>query len=174
MDNPFDKAQDINKIKIGWFSYSCCEDNTVVMTEVLNDHWEEWKKFFDFRHFRVLKKNNILDELDIAFIEGAVASPEQEKQIQDIRNISKKLVAVGSCAVLGLPAGQRNNFTEEQHQNIDFLVMRFGAFPKVKKVSDVVKVDVEIPGCPMSPDVFLQKVNALVAELRPNFSSYNS
>jgi len=155
-----------DKIKIGWFSFSCCEDNTIVMTEVLNDHWQEWKKIFDFRHVRVLKKNNIFDELDIAFIEGAVASPEQEKQVQDIRNISKKVVAVGSCAVVGLPAGQRNTFNEEQHQHIDFLVMKFGASPKVKKVSDVIKVDVEIPGCPMSPNVFIEKINSLVKELR--------
>jgi sulfhydrogenase subunit delta len=155
-----------NKIKIGWFSFSCCEDNTVVMTEVLNDHWQEWKKIFDFRHVRVLKKNNIFDEFDIVFIEGAAASPEQEKQMQNIRNISKKLVAVGSCACIGLPAGQRNTFTEEQHQHVDFLVMKFGASPQVKKVSEVVKVDVEIPGCPMSPQMFLEKVNSLVAELK--------
>ena len=155
------------KIKIGWFSYSCCEDNTVVMTEVLNDHWQEWKKIFDFRHVRVLKKNNILDEFDIVFIEGAVASPEQEEEIKDLRSRSKKLVAIGSCAVVGLPAGQRNTFTEEQNEHINFLIARFGAFPKVKKVSEVVKVDVEVPGCPMSPEMFLEKVNALVAELRP-------
>lgn len=157
----------VDKIKIGWFSFSCCEDNTVVMTEVLNDHWKEWKKIFDFRHFRVLKKNNILDELDIAFIEGAVASDEQAKQIQNIRNISKKLVAVGSCACLSLPAGQRNTFDNEQHSHTDFLIMKFGAAPKVKKVSEVVNVDVEIPGCPMSSDIFLEKVNSLIAELRP-------
>jgi len=36
------------KIKIGWFSFSCCEDNTIVMTEVMNEHWREWKKIFDF------------------------------------------------------------------------------------------------------------------------------
>jgi sulfhydrogenase subunit delta len=154
------------KIKIGWFSYSCCEDNTVVMTEVLNDHWQEWKKIFDFRHFRVLKSKNILDEFDIVFIEGAVASPEQEAEIKDLRNRSKKLVAVGSCAVVGLPAGQRNTFTPEQNEHINFLVARFGALPQVKKVSDVVKVDVEISGCPMSPETFLNSVNALVAELR--------
>lgn len=159
-----------NKIKIGWFSFSCCEDNTVIMTEVLNDHWQEWKKIFDFRHFRVLKSKNIFDELDIAFIEGAVASPEQEKQIQEIRNISKKVVAIGSCAVVGLPAGQRNTFTPEQNEHINFLIARFGAFPQVKKVSEVVKVDVEISGCPMSPEVFLQKVNELVAELRPQYA----
>jgi coenzyme F420-reducing hydrogenase gamma subunit len=152
------------KIKIGWFSFSCCEDNTVVMTEVLNDHWQEWKKVFDFRHFRVLKKNNIFDQLDIAFIEGAVASPEQEKEIQEIRKISKKVVAIGSCAVVGLPAGQRKTFTPEQNEHINFLIARFGAFPQVKKVSEVVKVDVEVSGCPMSPEIFLEKVNGLITE----------
>ncbi|MFA6295049.1 MAG: hypothetical protein WC666_01340 [Candidatus Paceibacterota bacterium] len=152
-------------IKIGWFSFSCCEDNTVVMTEVMNDHWEEWKKIFDFRHVRVLKSKNIMDEFDIAFIEGAVAGPEQEAQIKDIRNRSKKVVAVGACAITGLPSGQRNTFTDEQKASIDFLITRFGALPSVKKISDVVKVDVEIPGCPMSPEVFLEKVNALVTEL---------
>jgi coenzyme F420-reducing hydrogenase gamma subunit len=156
------------KIKIGWFSYSCCEDNTVVMTEVMNDHWEEWKKIFDFRHVRVLKKNNIFDEFDISFIEGAVASSEQEEQVKEIRNKSKKLVAIGSCAVIGLPAGQRNTFTEDQNEHINFLVARFGALPQVKKISDIVKVDVEIPGCPMSPDTFLEKVNNLVKELSLN------
>lgn len=156
-----------DKIKIGWFSFSCCEDNTIVMTEVLNDHWQEWKKIFDFRHVRIFQSKNTFDEFDIAFIEGAVASQEQEDKIKEIRNISKKVVAVGACAVSGLPASQRNNFTPEQKENIDFLVTKFGLSAEVKKVSDVIKVDVEIPGCPMSPEVFLEKVNALVAELRP-------
>jgi coenzyme F420-reducing hydrogenase gamma subunit len=154
------------KIKIGWFSFSCCEDNTVVMTEVMNDHWQEWKKIFDFRHVRVLKSKNIYDAFDVAFIEGAIAGPEQEISVKDIRSRSKKLVAVGACAVVGLPSGQRNNFTPEQRESIDFLVTRFGALPSVKKVSEVVKVDAEIPGCPMSPDVFLTAVNGLVKELR--------
>jgi coenzyme F420-reducing hydrogenase gamma subunit len=76
--------------------------------------------------------------------------------------------------VVGLPAGQRNTFTNEQNEHVNFLVARFGALPQVKKVSDVVKVDVEISGCPMSPDVFLQKVNTLVSELRPDLSLHNT
>ena len=155
-----------NKIKIGWFSFSCCEDNTIVMTEVMNDHWQEWKKIFDFRHVRVLKSKNIYDEFDIAFIEGAIASDEQEAQLKDIRSRSKKLVAVGACAVVGLPAGQRNSFTAEQNNAIQFLIDRFKALPKVLRVKDVVKVDAEIPGCPMDPNTFLKTVNNLVEELR--------
>jgi len=152
------------KIKIGWFSFSCCEDNTIVMSELMNEHWQEWKKLLEFRHARFL---NVLSELDIAFIEGAIASAEQEKKLKEIRKCSKKLVAVGSCAILGLPAGQRNSFSPEQKANIEFLIARFKALPKVLKVAEVVPVDAEIPGCPMDPNVFLEKLNALIKELNP-------
>ena len=154
------------KIKIGWFSFSCCEDNTIVMTEIMNDHWQEWKKIFDFRHARVLKSDNILDELDIAFVEGAIASDEHAKKLKEIREKSKKLVAEGACAVVGMPAGQRNYFNEQQKQEIQFLIARFSALPKVLKVSEVVTVDAEIPGCPMEPNVFLDAVNKLVSEIK--------
>lgn len=155
---------DSKKIRVGWFSFSCCEDNTIIMTEVMNDHWQEWKKIFDFRHARVLQSKNVLAEMDIAFIEGAIAGPEHETKVKEIRKLAKKLVAVGSCAVIGLPSAQRNTFTKEQQESIQFLIDRFGALPKVLKVADVVKVDVEIPGCPMDPKNFLEKVNQLVAE----------
>ncbi|OHA04637.1 MAG: hypothetical protein A2934_02660 [Candidatus Sungbacteria bacterium RIFCSPLOWO2_01_FULL_47_10] len=154
------------KLKIGWFSFSCCEDNTVVLTEIMNDHWQEWKKLFDFRHARVLRSKNILDELDIAFIEGAIASKKHEAQLKEIRSKSKKLVAVGACAVVGMPAGQRNMFNEEQKKEAEFLIARFAALPKVLKVSEVVKVDAEVGGCPMEPAVFLKAVTAFVAELK--------
>lgn len=136
------------------------------MTEVMNDHWQEWKKMFDFRHARVMKSHNVLDELDIAFIEGAIASEEHEKKLREIREKSKKLVAVGACAVVGMPAGQRNTFSEERNKEIEFLLARFAALPKVLKVSDVVKVDAEIPGCPMEPKTFLEVVNKVIGELK--------
>lgn len=154
------------KIRIGWFSFSCSEDNTMVMLEIMNDYWQEWKKIFDFRHVSVLKSNNVLDELDIAFIEGAIASKDQAEKLKKIREISKKLVAVGACAVVGMPAGQRNFFNEKQKKKIEFLIARFSALPKVLKVSEVVKVDEEIPGCPIEPKKFLEVVNKLVEEFK--------
>lgn len=154
------------KIRVGWFSFSCCEDNTVIMTEVLNDHWQEWKKLLDFRHARVLKSVNTLDEMDIAFVEGAIASDKQTQELKEIRRLAKKLVAVGACAVMGMPSAQRNYFNEHQQKQIEFLLARFSALPKVLKVADVVPVDVEISGCPMDPNDFVNKVNALVAEFQ--------
>lgn len=150
------------KIRIGWFTFSCCEDSTVVFTELMNDHWQEWKQLFEFRHVRVLQKRNILDELDIAFVEGAIATPEHETMLKEIRGKSKILVAIGACAVIGLPSAQRNTFTDGQKAEIQFLLERFSSLPKVLKVSDVVKVDDQVPGCPMDPKIFMTKVEALV------------
>ncbi len=154
------------KIRIGWFSFSCCEDSTIVFTELMNDHWQDWKRLFDFRHARVLKKNNILDELDIAFIEGAIASPHHVEKLKEIRAKSKKLVAIGACAVVGMPSAQRNTFSEKQQKDIQFLLKRFKALPKVLKVADVVPVDASVPGCPMDPKLFLQAVDTLVKEFQ--------
>ena len=159
-------AEENKKLKVGWFSFSCSEDSTILFTELMNEHWQEWKKIFDFRHARVLQSKNILDELDIAFIEGAITSDEQTEQLKDIRQKSKKLVAIGACAVQGMPAGQRNFFDEKQKEEIEALIARFAALPKVLKVSEVVKVDAEVPGCPMDTNIFIQVINKLVVELR--------
>lgn len=159
------------KIKIGWFTFSCCEDNTVVMTEVMNDHWQEWKELFDFRYARALQSKNVIDEFDIAFIEGAVTSENHGEKLKEIRAKSKKLVAVGACAVIGMPAGQRNAYKKKQKDEIEFLLTRFASLPKVLKVSDVVKVDAEVPGCPMDPNQFLEVVNRVVGELKKEAAS---
>jgi len=155
----------VEKIKVLWTTFSCCEDNTILMTEIMNDHWQEWKKLFDFRHARVLKRNNVLDEIDIAFVEGALASDDHIEKLKEIREKSKLLVAVGSCACTGMPSAQRNTFTEEQKQEIEWLVARFAGLEKVLKLSEVVKVDAEIPGCPMTPKKFLETVDLAVAKI---------
>jgi len=152
------------KLKIGWFSFSCCEDSTIVFTELLNDHFENWSKVIEFQHVRVLKSKNKLEGLDVAFVEGAIASKEQEDRVKEIRKNCKKLVAIGSCAVNGMPSAQRNNFNKEQMEQIEFLLKKFHQAKKVKKLEEVVKVDAKVPGCPMNEQTFLTTIDNLLKE----------
>ncbi len=146
------------KLRVGWFTFTCCEDSTVVFTEVLNDHWQEWRKLIDFVHARVLQKSNKMAEMDVAFIEGAISSADHKKRVEEIRQLSKWVVAVGACAVSGMPSAQRNNFDEKAKQEISFILDRFSHLEKVLSVKDVVKVDAELPGCPMDPGQFVEVV----------------
>ena len=153
------------KLRVGWFTFTCCEDSTVIFTELLNDHWREWKKLIDFRHARVLKSHNVLDELDVAFVEGALSSQAHIDKLKEIRQKSKKIVAVGSCAVVGLPSSQRNTFGPEDIEAIrEPYLEKFKYLPKVLKLADVVKIDAQLPGCPMDPKQFLALLDNVLKE----------
>jgi len=73
------------RLVVGWFSFTCCEDSTILFTELLNDHLDKWKQVIEFRHMKALKTNNSLTGLDVAFIEGAISSESQAKEAQQIR-----------------------------------------------------------------------------------------
>ena len=154
------------KLKIGWFSFSCCEDSSIVLTEMLNDYFDEWAKVVDFQHVRILKKNNKLEGLDVAFVEGAIASQSDAKKLKEIRKNCKKLVAIGSCAINSMPSAQRNLFDSKKKKEIEFLIERFHQAKKVKKLSEVVKVDDKVPGCPMNEELFLKVLNKCLKEFK--------
>src|SRR3989338_2535800 len=144
------------KLRVGWFTFTCCEDSTIIFTELMNDHWQEWKRVLDFRHARVLQTKNVLDSMDVAFVEGAISSEQQREKLRTIREKATTLVAIGACAVNGMPSAQRNDFDEQRTNEIQPILERFAYLPKVQKLSDVVTVDVDVPGCPMQPDLFLK------------------
>lgn len=156
------------KLRVGWFSFSCCEDSTIVFTELLNDYYKEWFKLLDFRVARVLQKREDLSHLDIAFVEGAIASKKDAKKLKKIRENSKVLVAIGSCAVTGMPSAQRNEFDEEKKREISFLIERFKLAEKVVPLEKIVRVDYRVPGCPMSEKGFLDTLQEILSGFEVN------
>lgn len=152
------------KLRIGWFSFSCSEDSTIIFTEMLNDHYREWKKKIEFVCASILQKKGEIKDIDVAFIEGAVTSVKQEEKVKEIRRESKKVVAIGSCACVGMPSSQRNLFDEKTKEEIKKIIIRFQYADKVKKLSDVITVDEMVPGCPMNEDAFLKVLNKYLKE----------
>lgn len=152
------------KLRVGWFSFSCCEDSTILFTELLNDHYKEWKKLIEFKYFLPLQKKEDLSEMDVAFIEGAVTAATQEEKVKKIRALAKKVVAIGACAVVGMPSSQRNSFDESTKKEIEEILIRFSYSDRVKKISDIITVDGVVPGCPMNEEIFLKILNKTLRE----------
>ncbi|HEY6749965.1 MAG TPA: hypothetical protein VI027_01405 [Rubrobacteraceae bacterium] len=145
------------RLIIGWFSFTCCEDSTILFTELLNDHLDEWKKVIEFRHIKALKTNNSLTGLDVAFIEGAISSESQAKEAQQIRENAEYVVAIGACACTGQPSTSRNQFASEQiNERIQWYLSHFDYGKEVKRLNEVIKVDDMVRGCPMKVSSFLQ------------------
>jgi NAD-reducing hydrogenase small subunit len=113
------------------------------------------------------------DEVDIALVEGAVASVDDEKKIHRIRAHTKSLVAMGDCAVAGNVPSMRNPIGPEAILNRAYIenataqqqipcVVVPRLLRVVRPVHEFVKVDLFLPGCPPSADTFHSALMALV------------
>lgn len=122
------------------------------------------------------------DEVDIALIEGAVASVEDVEKIKKVRAHTKCLVAMGDCAVTSNVPSMRNPFgtksvlhrayienaaTSPQvpHEVVPKLLER--AVP----IHEVVKVDVFVQGCPPSADTLFFTLTELLAGRTPELAA---
>ena len=88
-------------------------------------------------------------EYDIAFIEGAITRRDEEERLKVIRARARVLVAFGTCACSGGVARLKNS--------LDPVTMNrevYGELPRetlpTRSAGEVVPVDLEIPGCPVS------------------------
>ncbi len=145
----------MKKLRIGWFTFTCSEDSSIVLLELMNEHFSEWEKRIEFAHIKMLKSKNEIGNLDVAFIEGAVSGKKEAERLKKIRKNAKRLVAVGACAITGLPAGQRNSFSKEQVNKIKPFLKLHDLNENVEPVKKFVNVDAEVPGCPMDEKTFL-------------------
>ncbi len=113
------------------------------------------------------------ESVDIALVEGAIASVDDEKKIKKIRAHTKLLVAMGDCAITGNVPSMRNPMgpaaildrayienADTQPQIPCVVVPRL--LKVVRPIHEFVKVDVYLPGCPPSADTFHTALTALV------------
>src|SRR5918995_5034948 len=136
------------RLLVGWFSFTCCEDSTILLTELLNDHLDKWTKVVEFRHMKALKTKNSLTGLDVAFVEGAISSESQAEEVREIRENSRYVVAIGACACTGKPSTSRNQFASEQiNERIRWYLSHFDYAKEVKSLGEVIQVDNNVRGC---------------------------
>jgi len=113
------------------------------------------------------------DYVDIALVEGAVASVDDEAKIKKIRAHSRILVAMGDCAITGNVPAMRNPIGPDAILDRAY-IENVSAQPQipcivvprllkiVRPIHEFVKVDVFLPGCPPSADTFHTALTALV------------
>ncbi len=108
-----------------------------------------------------------LTECDVVIVEGAVTTEMDERKLLAARAASKTLIALGSCAVLGGIGGLRNLYpTREVLEDVYGEDKPSEGLPKltrrVKALSDVVEVDISIPGCAPETEAIISALTNVV------------
>ena len=70
------------KLKVGFFSFTCCEGCIIAFIETLNEKYFDWTKKIDIKYLRALKKVKPIRPMDIAFVEGAISTPSEIRKLK--------------------------------------------------------------------------------------------
>lgn len=117
----------------------------------------------DIVHFVEAGIINVDVDVDIAFIEGSISTPDEQARIKKIRANSKYLITMGACATAGGIQALRN-FADHQewlaavYAKPEFIESLATSTP----ISDHVHVDLELWGCPVNTKQVLDAVRALL------------
>jgi sulfhydrogenase subunit delta len=153
------------KPKIGIFGLSGCWGEQIV---ILNCEDELLSILGAVEIVDFLGGSSVNDKqspLAIAFVEGSVANEREETALKRIRERAQLLVACGSCATCGGVSAMdapmpRGKLLEQVYGN-DSFVGQWDARPH-RPLSDIVKVDLSIPGCPIEKTEFVRTVASLL------------
>jgi len=106
--------------------------------------------------------------LDIAFVEGVVATERDLAALTAIRARADTLVAIGTCAVWGgLPAMKNAISRDVLAREVYHADTAFLDTVEARPASDFVRFDHKLPGCPIERGEFLKLVHALLSGTRP-------
>ena len=147
---------------IAILSLTCCEGCQVAIFD-LGERFLEFLTKVNIGDFRLIEGLPDVDKYDIAIVEGTPLTKEQERRLKTVRNKSKILIAIGACACVGGPQeikdyrGNKNRMIRQVYPNI-----RGIDNPNVKSVKEMVKVDLEIPGCPINKEEFFNLMNKVL------------
>jgi len=133
----------------------------------------ELAELVDVVYSPIVDAKEFPDGVDIALVEGAVASTADEEKIKKVRVHTKTLVAMGDCAITGNVPSMRNPIGPEaildrayiENASLQQQIPTVG-LPKllrtVRPIHEFVKVDVYLPGCPPSAETFHTALTALI------------
>jgi coenzyme F420-reducing hydrogenase gamma subunit len=113
-------------------------------------------------------------EVDVSFVEGSVSTAEDVERIRHIRAHSKVLIAIGACATSGGIQALRNfadvdEFIRVVYARPDYIETLATSTP----ISDHVKVDFELRGCPLNKHQLLEVLAAFLRGRQPATPGYS-
>lgn len=150
------------KPRIAIFSLTSCEGCSLAILE-LEDQLLDLLGAVEIVNFREGMTERAW-EIDIGLVDGAVTTPHDEEEIRHLRSCCSTLVAIGACACLGGVNTMKNPQGQDAYGRAVYgQYAEWFPTADARPISAIVKVDYELPGCPMIKEEFLRLVKCVLA-----------
>ena len=128
----------------------------------------------EIAHFTEASSAVVEGPYDVSLVEGSITTERDARRIAEIRAASRLLVTIGACATAGGIQALRNfadvtEFTSVVYARPEFISTLATSTP----VSEHVKVDFELRGCPIDKRQLLELLTALLAGRKPRIAEHS-
>ena len=156
------------KPKVGIFGLTGCAGDQLQILNCENELLDLAERMEIIDWVMVKSDNDRSSPLDIAFVEGVVATRRDLEALKQIRARTRMLVAIGTCAVWGgLPAMKNEIPRDVMAHEVNRGDTDFLDTVEARPASDFVHFELMLTGCPIERDEFLKLVRAVLAGTRP-------
>lgn len=157
---------DSSKPKVAFFDFTGCEGCQLTVLDALQTDLDLLTAVTIVQFREAMSEQD--DTYDIAFVEGACTRTNDEPRLQAIRAQAQIVVALGACAHLGGVNALRNRMPLHQAQHIVYGDGgKLHESDRARPISDVIPVDVFVPGCPIDRIEFVRTVKYLLQGRSP-------
>lgn len=162
-----------NKAKLAVWKFASCDGCQLSLLDC-EDELLTVAEHIEIANFPEASRAVQAGPYDLSLVEGSITTPHDAKRIQDVRKQSKYLVTIGACATAGGIQSLRN-FKEVK----DFLSIVYASPHYISTldtstpISEHVKVDFELRGCPINKMQLIEVINAFLNHRKPNISTHS-
>lgn len=170
MKKKLEKRRD-KKPVVAFTSFTGCEGCSFAILDLGNRFFDLLYKKAKLGDFRLIEEQKERSHYDIAFVDGAPLTQENIKHLKELRERTRFLVAIGSCAHLGTFPGIKNYRDKRQIAQKVYpkLGRKLDNFD-IHAVAHYVAVDLVVSGCPIEGEEFLRVFSDLLSGIKPQLS----
>lgn len=166
MDNMPDKLAKLRekhvkgqKLKVGVYGITGCAG--CQLTIIFAEKFTALLDMIDILAVPFVKEQNYKGRFDIIILEGLVASKEDKKKAEELRERCDLLMCIGACATHGCVPAMKNFMNHPEVERAVYAKVDYLNSLQATPVNKHVPVDIELPGCP--PDA--NQIYAVLTDL---------
>jgi coenzyme F420-reducing hydrogenase gamma subunit len=155
------------RLRVGIVKMASCDGCQLTLLD-LEDELLAIAERFEVVEFPEASSLRSAGPYDVLLVEGAISTPDQAAEIVELRRKAKLLVSIGACASYGGIQALRNWSDHDAirasiYAHPEYVESLNAATP----VSEHVKVDAELHGCPISPEQLREVLVSVAVGRRP-------
>jgi coenzyme F420-reducing hydrogenase gamma subunit len=140
-----------------------CEDELLEIAEVV-----------EIANFLEASSNVLRGPYDISLVEGSIITLHDADRIQQVRHATRMLITIGACATAGGIQALRNFSDVKEYVRQVYPSPAFiNTLERSTPISQHVKVDYELHGCPVNKKQLVEVLNAFIHNRKPNIHPFS-